>query len=170
MTEPGLELDDFVRRLRPRVVGSLGLYVGDAGVAEELADDALVRTFERWEHVRAMERPEAWVLTVAFNLARSRFRRLAAERRARARRDHDASEARSPDTDAVVTVRTALARLPVRQRQAVLCRYYLDLSNAEAAAVMGCAVNTVKVHLREAIAALRASGLGVNDDGADADG
>lgn len=105
--------------------------------------------------------PDGWVHTVAFNLARSRFRRLAAERRAYARfapRDCHPG----PDAADVVAIRAALARLPTRQRQAVICRYYLDMPASEIAAAMKCSAGTVKVHLRSALAALRQEGLGVD--------
>jgi len=79
------ELVAFCEAQRPRLVGFLGLYCGDAQVAEELAHDAIAKTCQRWRHVRGMVAPDAWVYRVALNLAASHFRRIAAERRARAR-------------------------------------------------------------------------------------
>jgi RNA polymerase sigma-70 factor (ECF subfamily) len=152
-------LGELCELVRAELVGALSLYLGDAGVAEELANDALVRLVERWERVRLMENPRGWVITVGFNLARSRFRRLGAERRAHTRLDQGHEVRTTSDPADALAVRAALARLPLRQRQAIVCRYFLDLSITDASVVMQCAPNTVKAHLRVALDALRASDL-----------
>lgn len=154
------DLEEFCRRARTRLVGALSLYLGDAGVAEELANEALLRAVDRWPEVRAMASPEGWVHVVAFNLARSRFRRIAAERRAHDRLDRARTSVPDHDPAEAMEVRAALMRLPLRQREAIVCRYYLDLSAADTAAAMRCSPGTVKVHLRTALAALRDVGLG----------
>lgn len=158
-----LDLDAFCNRTRTRLVGALSLYLGDPGVAEELANDALLRAVDLWEQVREMASPDGWVYAVSFNLARSRYRRLAAERRAHARLGHRPDSTVHHDHAEAVEVRAALGRLPRRQRQAVVCRYFLDLSAADTAVAMRCSVGTVKVHLRTALASLRESGLGLDE-------
>lgn len=162
-------IDDLCRRLHPRLVGALRLYLGDAELARELAQDALVRVVERRTEVLAMERPEAWAYRVAFNLARSRLRRLGAERRAHARSGPDPDEAVAVDVAASIAVHEALARLPRRQRQAVVLRYFGDLPLADVARAMGCRPGTVKAHLHQAVAALRSAGLADDDDAPDID-
>ena len=154
------DLEEFCSRTRTRLVGALSLYLGDAGVAEELANEALLRAVDRWAEVKAMASPEGWVHVVGFNLARSRFRRLAAERRAHERLGRARDSGSNYDPAEAMEVRTALARLPRRQREAVVCRYYLDLSAADTAAAMRCSPATVKVHHRTALATLRDVGLG----------
>jgi RNA polymerase sigma factor (sigma-70 family) len=160
----GLAIDDLCRRLHPRLVGSLRLYLGDVELARELAQDALVRVVERQREVLVMDRPEAWAYRVAFNLARSRLRRLAAERRAVARRGPDPTESADHDLAAALAVRRALDHLPPRQRQAAVLRFYADLPVAEVAAAMGCRPGTAKAHLHQAVAALRLAGLADDDD------
>lgn len=163
-TSSGNDLEKFCFSARRRLVGALSLYLGDAGVAEELANEALMRAVDRWAEVRLMTNPEGWLHTVAFNLARSRFRRLAAERRAHARlATQEPPEERLDAADAL-TVRAALSRLPRRQRQAIVCRYYLDMSAMDTGDAMGCSAGTVKVHLRSALATLRSAGLGVEGE------
>ena len=75
MTDPrGAEeeaFEAFCRREYPRLVGVLSLYCGDAGVAEELAQEALVRVYESWRRMHTMASPGAWVHRVAINLASS---------------------------------------------------------------------------------------------------
>lgn len=68
------DLDAFCSRARAPLVGALSLYLGDAAVAEELANEALLRAVDRWKHVRAMANPDGWLYAVSFNLARSRYR------------------------------------------------------------------------------------------------
>ena len=79
------DIDAFCRRTHPRLVRTLAAATGDAALADELAQEALARAWERWSHVRTLDLPEAWCYRVAINLARSQFRRRAAARRAHER-------------------------------------------------------------------------------------
>lgn len=172
--ETTLEADAFCRGLYPKLVGSLRLAFGAQVPAEDLAQDALVRTIERWDAVAAMDHPEAWCYRVAFNLARSGFRRRQAEARATARlgarRPHDDDP---PEPDDVLVVRAALAHLPRRQRQAIVLRFYADLTVDQVAESMKCRPGTVKAHLHQGLVTLRHQGLtddGLVDDGLVDDG
>jgi DNA-directed RNA polymerase specialized sigma24 family protein len=132
----------FYQRVRPRLVGTLSLLCGDGDVAEELAQETLARVWLRWARVRELDEPlaVAWTYRVAINLGNSWLRRRVAERRARTRLAAREAGAR-PDPDPVdaVTVRQAVAALPV----------------AEVAALMGCAPGTVKSLTSKALAAMR---------------
>ena len=159
-----MEADAFCRGLYPKLVGSLRLAFGVQVPAEDLAQDALVRTIERWDAVATMDHPEAWCYRVAFNLARSNFRRRRAEARATARlggRRQTGGDPPKPDD--VLAVRAALAHLPRRQRQAIVLRFYADLSVDQVAEAMKCRPGTVKAHLHQGLVALRHDGL--VDDG-----
>lgn len=145
----------FCERLRPRLVGALGLHTGDPALAEELAQEALARAWARWPRVRDMDRPEAWVYRVAFNLVRSHWRRRRAERRANERTARRPAETLDADHGSALAVREAVAALPERQRRAVVCRFYADLSVAETAEALGCAGGTVKALTHKAVGALR---------------
>jgi RNA polymerase sigma-70 factor (ECF subfamily) len=154
------DFDTFCRALGPRLVGSLVLYCGDRAVAEELAQEALARAFEHWERVGPMASPEAWTYRVAFNLARSTFRRRAVERRAeRALRTEPRHSPVDSDADAAVAVRAAVAALAPRQRATIVARFYAGLNVAETAQALHCAEGTVKALTHQAIANLRAAGL-----------
>jgi RNA polymerase sigma factor (sigma-70 family) len=139
--------------MHPRLVGALALHCGDRDVAHELAQETLARVWERWPSVAAMDSPEAWAFRVAFNLAASRFRRGAAERRARARLGPPDDHA--TDHADAVAVRQAVAALPRRQRAALVLRYFADLPVDRTAEVLGCAPGTVKSLTSQAIASLR---------------
>jgi RNA polymerase sigma factor (sigma-70 family) len=147
----------FCARMRDRLVGSLVLLVGDRGVAEELAQEALARAVERWRRVGRMASPEAWTYRTAYNLAHSWFRRGRIERGAHARLA--APDTALPDTATAIAVRAAVAALPPRQRAVIVARYYLRLDVAETARALGCSPGTVKAHTAKAMEHLRASGL-----------
>ena len=147
----------FCRRIRPALVGTLSLYCGDAHVAEELAQDVLATVWDRWVEVRVMTAPEAWAYRVGFNLASSHYRRRAAERRARGRRELPRLAADEPDPADAVAVRHAVAALPQRQRAVVVLRYFSDLSVADTANLLGIAPGTVKALTHQAVPKLRVS-------------
>ncbi len=154
------ELTGFCREAWPRLVGALSLYTGDCHVAEELAQEALVRVCERWSEVQAMESPMGWAHRVGFNLANSHYRRRGAERRARQRLQAvvDVAAPTVESADAVA-LRHAVAALPDAQRRALVLRYYADLPVADVALLMDCPENTIKTHTRRAIEHLREAGL-----------
>jgi len=102
-----------------------------------------------------MANPTGWTYRVAFNLAKSGFRRRAAERRAH-RRAITIDVVDDGETDRLA-VRDALGGLPERQRTAVVLRYYGQLSVAETAAAMGCAEGTVRALTSQGVQRLRAS-------------
>jgi len=148
------ELTAFCEREWPRLVGTLSLYCDDRGLAEELAQDALERACVRWSRVRRAASPGAYVQQMAINLARSRFRRYAAARRA-ARRLGQEVVHHDRDVAAAVAVREAIGRLPRRQRSALVLRYYADLSPDEVGAQLGCSGQAVRNLTHRAISALR---------------
>lgn len=147
------EASAFCAAQYDQLVGVLTLYLADRVVAEELAQEALLRTFSRWEHVRTLESPEGWTWRVAMNLANSTFRRYRTERRARQRIRTTAGD-RDEDQTSQIAVRHAVARLPQRQRMVLVLRFYLDLSVAETAARMNATDNAVRSLTKRAVAAL----------------
>lgn len=144
----------FCAAQHQRLVGLLSLQVGDRHVAEELAQDVLIKVCEHWPR---LESPTAWKHRVAINHANSWFRRRGAERRANARHHNQQVGLASPDRADAVAVREAVARLPRRQRTALAYRYYAGFSVRESADAMSCAEGTVKALTHQAIASLRDS-------------
>lgn len=153
---PPEELVVFCQREHPRLVGALALYCGDRAAAEELGQEALARACERWEKVSRMAAPGAWVHRVAMNAATSRFRRRAAERRALGRLSGPAEVGvDDPDGADAVTIRLAVAALPARQAQALVLRFFLQLSVAETAQWMQVSDAAVKSLTQRGLAGLR---------------
>ena len=160
-----MTLDDdaaeFCGRVGPQLIGLLTLQCGDRYVAEDLAQQTLARICLRWQRLQHVDDLRAYAIRVALNAAASYFRRRAAERRAYRRAV--VRDPKPPDPVSGLLVRQAVADLPPRQRQAILLRYFADLSVRETADVMGCAQGTVKASTAKGIAALRASGLGIEE-------
>ena len=130
---------------------------GDRDNAEEVVQDAYVKVLGRWGGVRDLDKGEAYLRQAVVNLSRSRMRHLVVvERKAPAAAPDIASAETGAlqqlDRDAVVA---ALAALPRRQREAVVLRYYADLSEAQIAEAMGVSPGAVKSHVSRAMAALR---------------
>lgn len=134
------------------IYGALFLYCGSRETAEDLTQETLLRVWRNWATVSTMERPDRWALRVAFNLAKSGFRRLRV-----ARRIAELADIEPPAADATdaLAVRAAVATLPPRQRAAIVLRYFNDLSVTDTATVLGCADGTVKALTSQAVANLR---------------
>jgi RNA polymerase sigma factor (sigma-70 family) len=115
-----------------------------------------VRLHQHWPRVRQMSSPRAWLSTVAMNLARSWWRRRAAQRRAQSRLCVLTETEMSGEPSDVLAVRAAVVSLPHRQRAALVLRFYAGLSVTETARHLHCAEGTVKSLTHRAIAALRA--------------
>jgi RNA polymerase sigma-70 factor, ECF subfamily len=136
------------------VVGLGYALTGSWSTAEEVAQEAFLRTYQRWETVSGYERPDVWVRTVAANLARSRWRRLGTELRALTRlagsresQPEAAPELLPAETEAFWRAVRSLSR---RQAQVVVLHYLEDLSVADVAAAIGAAEGTVKSTLHRA--------------------
>jgi RNA polymerase sigma-70 factor (ECF subfamily) len=139
---------EFLTGAYPRVVAAVALVEGSRATAEDAVAEALARAWERSGRGERIESLPAWVTRVALNLSKSRLRRVRAESRAR-----DRADARwqmdEPD-DARLDVEVALAKLPRRQRQATVLRYYLGFDVAEIARTLGVSEGTIKTTLHRA--------------------
>ena len=103
------EMVAFCRREHPRIVGVLSFSLGDRWVAEELAQEAIIRVCQNWPKVKDMAAPQAWVHRVALNLANSWLRRRVAERKAAAKLHARPDLVTTVDTADTVAVREAIA-------------------------------------------------------------
>jgi predicted RNA polymerase sigma factor len=102
-------------------------------MAQDLAAEALTRTYDHWRKLRSLEYRDAWVLRVVTNLAIDSYAK---------RRVPFAHAVPLGIEDAAVlriTLAQALRALPARQRDAVVLRYLVDLSEADTAEALGIA-------------------------------
>lgn len=148
--------------LHERLVRVVLATCGDRVLAEESAQEALVRAWERVDRGQDLVSLEAWTITVALNWSRSQLRRRGAEQRAvdrlGRRRVHDPKVGPEPLADDVAT---AVLALPERQRQVVVLHYVLDLDLATIAGIAGISVGAVKNALHHARATLERRLVGV---------
>jgi RNA polymerase sigma-70 factor (ECF subfamily) len=150
------DLVELCDREHARLVGALALLTGDRGIAEELAQEAMIRLHQHWPRVREMQAPAGWLHGVGANLARSWWRRRHAERRAYAKVGPVAEVADVGAEPAdVLAIRRAVSILPTRQRTAVVLRHFVGLPVAEVAAQMSCAEGTVKALTSQGLDRLR---------------
>lgn len=147
----------FFRLEYPRLVALLVAVTGSRPVAEELAQEALLRAHVRWDRIVRYDRPGAWVRRVALNLASHHRRRRRSERSAvdRLQRQHPVEPYAYDDTGSRPDDFWALVRqLPPRQAAAIALYHLEDRPVAEVAAILGCAEGTAKAHLHKGRAAL----------------
>jgi RNA polymerase sigma-70 factor (ECF subfamily) len=139
--------DEMFRRAR-RLARRL---LGDPTRADDVAAEALARTYAHWRRVADYEHREAWIARVVTNLA---IDDIARNRRSFVLHEQVADE---PSDGAVlrVALAEALRSLPRRQRDAVVLRYLADLDEAHVAAALGVSNGTVKTHLHRAVARMR---------------
>ncbi|MBL7500490.1 SigE family RNA polymerase sigma factor [Frankia sp. CN7] len=147
--------DAFYRQSRQRLYDCLYALTGDPAEAQDAAQEAFARAWQRWPTVGGYDDPEAWVRTVGRRIAVSRWRRT--RNRLTAQRRLGPPDPVPPPSAATTMMISALARLPVEQRTAIVLHHLCDRSVAEVAAETGVPVGTVKARLsrgRHALAAL----------------
>jgi RNA polymerase sigma-70 factor (sigma-E family) len=149
------EFDGFMRGRWPAMVRLAYALTGDPGHAEDLAQTAFARAYASWGRVRRAGDPDAYVRRIVINAHRSRFRRHRVAEELRGDLTDTAVGASQPGPEGRSELLDALDRLGPRQRAVVVLRYWLDLSEAETAAALGCSVGTVKSQASRALATLR---------------
>lgn len=148
---------EFYRAAKDECLFTVLISVGDRDAAQELVAEAFARAWASWRTVGEHPAPRAWVVRTALNVNISWWRRrrrevpvpdpgLVADGSAA-----DGGAGGSVDPP----IMAALMRLPLRQRQVVALRLFLDLDTDHTAAMLGIAPGTVQAHLGRAIAALR---------------
>lgn len=150
------EFTAFVLEHQATLLRTAWLLVGDAHRAEELAQQALERTYVAWPRVRTGN-PLAYARRTLVNLRTDTWRRRRREVLVEPANltDHATSHHdpdRAGDRDRLVR---ALATLTARQRRIVVLRYLMDLPEAEVAADLGVSLGTVKSTASRALAELR---------------
>jgi RNA polymerase sigma-70 factor (sigma-E family) len=137
---------------------------GDPGLAEDLAQTALIRAYASWARVRRAGDPDAYVWRIMVNANYSRFRkRRVAEQLSGALPEPAAATAPVAQPDEREALMSALMHLPYGQRAVVVLRYWIGMTETEVAATLGCSVGNVKSQASRALAKLRAS-AGLSDE------
>jgi RNA polymerase sigma-70 factor (sigma-E family) len=155
------EFQSFVIGRWPRLMRTAFLLTGEQHAAEDLVQATLEQVYVAWRRVGAADDPEAYVRRVMINAHARKHRRKLKE--FLAPKDDSGLTHELPDSgdriaqaDDRSALLKALSQLPARQREAVVLRYWEDLSESQAAEAMGCSVGTVKSNAAKGIAKLRA--------------
>ena len=133
--------DRFYAREYSSLVAMAHALTGSRSHAEDIAQEAMLAAYRRWDEVSGLDLPAAWVRRVCANIATSFVRRRIVEARAALRlrgRESEVCDLDDVDGSFWVEVR----RLPRRQAQCVALRYVYGCSVAEVAAILGCADGT----------------------------
>jgi RNA polymerase sigma-70 factor (sigma-E family) len=159
VAEPGAaeaegRLGELYARHVPEAIRLAYLLTANRTLAEDLAQEAFVRLYGRFQDLRNPDAFPAYLRRTVVNLANSHFRRRKVER-AFLEREGGLATAPGADPDDRRRVREALQTLPYRQRAAVVLRYYEDLPEAQTAEVLRCRPGTVKSLLSRGLEALR---------------
>jgi RNA polymerase sigma-70 factor (ECF subfamily) len=154
MTQPW-EFEAFFEAERDGLFGALVLISGDRHEAEEIAQDAFLVLWERWDRVSVMANATGYLYRTAMNLFRKRRRRAALALR------RVVGLASTEDTfaaaDAGQMVARALASLSRRQRAALVLTELLGFTSEEAGRALGIRPVTVRVLASQGRAAMRQS-------------
>jgi RNA polymerase sigma-70 factor (sigma-E family) len=151
--------DDYVEFVQGRSAGLLRaayLLTGDQGLAEDLVQTALARTHLAWHRLSHHGNAEAYTRQVMYHLQVDGWRRkrVAEVLPGRLPEPHTADVTEAIDTK--IAVQRALRHLTPKQRAVVTLRYFEDHSEADAAAVLGCSIGTIKSQNAKALGKLRA--------------
>jgi RNA polymerase sigma factor (sigma-70 family) len=151
----------FFQATYPQLARTLLLLTGSEAEAEDLAQEAMARSFERWGRVSEMTSPAGYVYRTAFNLNKKRLRRLRVRREFAGMTEPDSA---SDDTVGVRTeILAALARLPRSQREAFLMVEWLGFDATQAGTALGIKAVSVRGRVHRAKQTLRKE-LGGPDD------
>lgn len=135
--------------------------VGDITRAEDLAAEALARTYSRWEEVNGLEYRDAWVMRITTNLALDSLRRDRSLAKALAQmaglREDVAEPASglSDETAVRLALAEALRKLPRRQREVIVLRYLCEFDSRKIAGLLKMKESTIRTHVQRGLTALR---------------
>jgi RNA polymerase sigma-70 factor (sigma-E family) len=151
-----LLVGDIYRSEAADLVRLARFFVDDRDAAEDLVQEAFIRLARSGHRIRERERVPAYLRSIVLNLARDHNRRGLVSLRHR-----PAGDPTPPSMDDAMAVREdqkivieALRHLPIRQRDCLVLRYYVELGVAEIAETLGLSPNSVKTHLSRGLRAL----------------
>ena len=152
----------LVERWERPVFAFLVRMLGSPEEAEDLCQDTFIRLIKAADRYQPEGKFPSWLFRIAGNQARSRLRRRKILRWLPLSEDHDVTASGAPDPHENLVagesrkfVQAAVARLPERQRQALILRQFQDMDYREIAAAMDTTVASVQMLLHRAMTALR---------------
>lgn len=161
--EPLPDVDGLVAALfrteAARLVSLARFFVDDRTAAEDLVQEAFIRLSRGAHRIRDPDRAAAYLRSIVINLARDHNRRglVSLRHRPPAATDEPSAEDSAATLESRREVVAALRALPLRQRDCLALRYYLELPIEEIASTLGLSANSVKTHLQRGLRSLAAA-------------
>lgn len=146
-----IEIRELYAASYRRLLGQLIGVTGSVAEAEDVVQEAFVRGLDHPQQLLGAANPEAWLRTVAVNLARSRWRRA---QRLVGLAPRLVEEPHDNDPEGHVVLLQALQKLPAGQREAIALHHLADLTVGQVADTLGLPTGTVKARLSRGRAAL----------------
>lgn len=153
IVEGAAAFEDFFREQSPTLYARLCLITGNRAEAEELAQDAFLRVWERWDRVADMEEPVGYLYRTAMNLFRKRYRRVVLALRKTVSVEMRRDEFATAEDRSVVA--RALVELAPRQRAALVLTALIGFSSEEAGRMLGVRAGTVRALASQGRAAMK---------------
>ena len=152
----GTSLEELYARHAPAAVRLAFLMTSDRELSRDITQDAFIRVAGRFRHLRFPDMFDAYLRKTVVNLCLSHFRHERVERDYLAGRSAETEPVvEAPDLGTRDELRRALRRLPVRQRTAIVLRYYEDLPEEQVASAMRCSVPAARSLVSRGMETLR---------------
>lgn len=146
---------EFVRERSRTMLRAAYLLTGNRADAEDLVQSVLAKTYLAWDRIEDRAALDGYVRRAMVNTHISWWRRRRVEEFPTDEVPDQAVADHSVGSDMQESLRRAIARLPQRMRDAVMLRYYEDMTEAEVAEALGVSLGTVKSTVSRAVAKLR---------------
>jgi RNA polymerase sigma-70 factor, ECF subfamily len=153
VTDRAAAFEDFFRDQTQDLYAHLCLITGNRAEAEELAQDAFLKVWERWDRVADMEKPVGYLYRTAMNLFRKRYRRVVVALRKTVSVELREDEFTTAEDQSLVAA--ALAELAPRQRAALVLTELIGFSSEEAGPMLGVSPGTVRSLASQGRAAMK---------------
>ena len=148
-------LTGLVERHRTALVRMCCLCLGDASLAEDAAQETFLKAYRALDSFLGECDEKTWLMRIAINTCRDMRRSRWTRHVDRRVTPEMLPEASAPFDERDEELTLALMRLPPKQREAVLLRYYQRMSLAQTAQAMGVTVSTVSKQLGRSLRSLR---------------
>jgi RNA polymerase sigma-70 factor (sigma-E family) len=154
---PGGALAELYERHAPGAVRLAFLVTGDREAAQDIAQDAFIKVAGRFRHLRFPDAFDAYLRRTVINLCTSRFRHARVEREYLERERTRAPQTSwgAPDVETHDELIAALRTLPIRQRTALVLRYFEDLGEDGVADAMRTSVPAARSLISRGMQTLR---------------
>ncbi len=152
MSDQQTEFADFFQASWEPCLRAVVAVVGSSQLAEDQVAEAFAKAWMSWRKVSRHPAPRAWVVRTALNAGASWWRH---RHRELPLADHELTAPGDHNDGLDATLLTAIWHLPLRQREVIALRIFLDLDTAAIARQLGIEAGTVRMHLSRGVSALR---------------